>query len=63
MVFIWNHHFVVLPVLTQETMTLVPEYEITRLGKPAVCTTLIRLQKPPLTEYPPPDMAALASGC
>ena len=37
-------------VLGQEIMTVLPEWEMGSQGSPAVCTTEMRLQKPPVTE-------------
>jgi hypothetical protein len=41
---------------------LLPEWVMVSTGAPAVCTMLMSLQNPPMTEYGPPLIAPLASG-
>ena len=43
-------------------MTVLPEWVMLRFGNPGVCTTEMRLQKPPVSEKPPPLIAPPVSG-
>jgi len=46
-----------------DTITLLPDRLMLSSGAPSVCTSVIKLQNPPVTEKLPPLKTLLASGC